>query len=191
MMLVSRSFALLSILTISVGCGGSAAPVPDRPAPEEQTGSSETPEVVSPKVDCPKREGDGGSGIHDQARAADQGHKGPEFNSKAFALYKEAAEDGHLAAQYEIGWRMFEALYMGDEATPDQRDTYVGALADIFGAGFRGYDEARERFPGVAAMLDAEKLATELQQPLDEIPREWVEEAFSRALACRPPAGNL
>jgi hypothetical protein len=90
--------------------------------------------------------------------------------------------------QYDAGWRKFQEYYMGDEATPDQRNEYVDALADIFGAGFRGHDEARNNFPGVAEMLDAEKLSDELQQPLDEIPREWVEEAFALALACKPPA---
>ena len=90
--------------------------------------------------------------------------------------------------QYDAGWGQFQSLYMGDEATPDQRNDYVDALADIFGAGFRGYDKARDNFPGVAEMLDAEKLSDELQQPLDEIPREWVEEAFAAALACKPPA---
>jgi hypothetical protein len=162
--------------------------VADSPSssPEPVTKNVE-PKPPAVEVDCPKRAGDGAARIHGKARAADREAKGPEFNAKAFALYKEAAERGHLASQYEIGWRMFESLYMGDEPTPDQREEYVAALADIFGAGFRGYHTARENFPGVAEMLDAEKLSDELQQPLDEIPREWVAEAFAMALACKPP----
>jgi hypothetical protein len=153
--------------------------------PEPVAKGPEPEPAAAVEVECPTRAGDGGVQVYEEARAADKEPKEHEFNTKAFAPYKDAAERGHLGSQYEIGWRMFESLYMGDEATPDQRKEYVDALADIFGAGFRGYNTARDRFPGMAEILDAEKLPDELEQPLDELPREWVEEAYALALACK------
>lgn len=164
---LSRVACALAALVVT-GCGG----------PSEPT-------VVAAKADCPRRSGAGGQAAYDEARSLTSTDEYDEqVRSKRFALYRQAAEDGHLAAQHEYGWLLFQELYMGDAPEPSQRDTYVGALTDIFGAGFRGLDSARDQFPGLAAMLDAKQLADELEDPLAELPREWVAEAFERARSC-------
>ncbi len=159
------------------GCGGASEPTPKQPAPAA--------------TKCPQRSGDGGQAAFDEARALDAAVT-DDYDSKSraqrFKLYAQAAKAGHLEAQFVYGWRMFESLYMGDPPVPSERATYVAAMTDIFGSGFRGLEKARTDFPNLLEMIDTHKLPSELEQPLDELPREWVQEALDAALACYPPA---
>ncbi len=91
------------------------APLAELPAPEP--------------VHCAKRLGKDG-GYHDYNVARGLAAKGREYSAEdrtgVLAAYEKAAENGHIGAQLELGWRRFESLYMGDAPTPDERELYGG-----------------------------------------------------------------
>jgi len=170
-----------------VGCGSPSAPTIEEPtvAPESPT---EPAARAAARRECPDRSGDGGQAAFDEARALTSTDEYDEgFRLKRFALYRQAAEEGHLQAQHELGWLLFQELYMGDAPEPSQRATYVAALTDIFGAGLRGLEAARTQFPGLPQILDAQQLPDDLDGPLAELPAEWVEEALAAARDCYAP----
>ncbi|MBI3200341.1 MAG: hypothetical protein HYZ29_02290 [Myxococcales bacterium] len=103
---------------------------------------------------------------------------------------EEAARNGHLEGQLRFGSIVFGFAFTDHAPEPADQKDYVRAFTFLRIAALRGHARVLSSFPG----LDAKRLADlKLSEPLDTIPRGWLEQAFAKAdawMACAPAAAK-
>jgi hypothetical protein len=177
---VSRTTALAAmVLAVALGCGSA----------KSSSGAGEPQPEATPPSECPPLP-TGGQEAYDQAVALEI--KGAEYSEERqklayqrVALYVQAAKAGHLDGQVEAGTRMFGRMYQADVPTGEQRADYVEALTYILIAAARAPD--KDTLPSATEIAKTGEVPEVLEDPLSDVPREWIEEALkaSRAwIAC-------
>ncbi len=107
---------------------------------------------------------------------------------EALGALLTAAQQGHRAAQSLYGRTMFQARFMVQGPVEEEREDYVSAFAFLRIAALRDDPEAKGFVPGLT-----EATPPTDQPPLDQIPAEWLAEAFTRAdewMACHGEAAG-
>ncbi len=182
-MAIWRKLSILATATILAGCSGRTPDVKKPPAPE--TSAPAPTAEPAPAADCPKLKGDADAAYR-ELQALPKNAPWQKRQSLAF----KAARAGHAEGQARAGGMTFSDLYQGDAPRPDSaedREAYVAALTNLFTGAFRGSEYGRGYAPDMAAIVDTGKLPAKLEQPFEEVPRQWLEEAMSGArewLAC-------
>jgi len=156
----------------------------------EESGSTEgpaahaDPECVS-LVEAEVADDAYARGVAKLEEARDGEHYLAEPFDEAMGALESAAKQGHRGAQSLFGRRMFETMFMSQAPQPEERQSYISALAFLRIAGVRGDEEAAGYLPGFTDEPDLS------EPPLDSIPSEWVMEAMAEAdawLACHGEA---
>jgi hypothetical protein len=99
---------------------------------------------------------------------------------------RTAAQHGEVEGQYQFGITQFGFLFTDHAPEPADEKVYVDAIAFVRVAALRGHVRAKQALPGIAEV----PLPDKFQQPLDAIPRRWLEAADKQAsqwLECAPP----
>ncbi len=110
-----------------------------------------------------------------EARSGEH-YESPAFEEAIGAL-KNAAEQGHRAAQSLYGRTLFGVMFTMQAPTEQEREDYVTCFMFLRIAALRGDTEAGSFLPG---LTEASPPATH-EPPFDQIPAEWLSEAFERA----------
>jgi len=160
---------------------GEATAEEAEPAPAEGSGS-ECVSLVEDAVvaDAYAR----GTAKLEEARDGEHYLAGP-FEEALGALLI-AAQQGHRGAQSLYGRTMFQARFMVQGPVEEEHDDYVFAFTFLRIAALRDDPDAKSFFPGLT-----EAAPPTDQPPLDQIPAQWLTEAFTHAdewMACHGDA---
>jgi hypothetical protein len=166
---MSARLVAVSVAALVHGCGGGSAKSTVDPAGRASTTGSE----------CEPTEGDP-QHAYDELEALDNGAPWPT----RYAAAVKAAKAGHPDGQAQAGGLKFASLFEEepDANNSEQRDQYTAALTWLFTGTLRGSEYGKSYAPGLERMAPPTRvLSAELEPPLGDVPRPWLEAAWSAA----------
>lgn len=134
---------------------------------------------------CPPIEGDA-----EAAYAAYRAHEdAPDTDEHErwkprYELALRAAKAGHPDGQAHAGGLLFSHHFQveaPDETSADDRTAYVEALTWLFLGTLRGSEYGMTYAPGMDVIGTTAALPAELETPLADVPREWLDASLAAA----------
>lgn len=182
---ILRALPRASALLLAAACTP-AAPPPARPPGAE-------PSPAAPK--CAAVDVARGEAAFARAKAflehlKHEEHPKIEVFEQGVRDLEEAAEHGQLEGQFRFGTVVFGFAFTDHAPEPTDEKDYVRAFTFLRVAALRGHARVLSSFPGLGAKSMA---SLKLEEPLDTLPRAWLEKAFARAdawMACAPAAAK-
>lgn len=122
----------------------------------------------------------------DAARRVDEHISGDVFDSVVIKL-RLAAQAGHIGAQSLLGTTVFGILFVQDTPREADRESWIEAVMYLRTAALAGDSAALAFLPGLTSAMPPSKD----EPPLNELPKDWLIEAWRRADAFVACSGSL